>query len=214
MVASNQCKTRNVRACWHRWITRMDDNGCNELSLLIIIPRGDSTTKTGTSHSPFLDPEPLWNPSQVQPPDRPSDRILLFCDLRQPVEVDRNTASSVFHPYHKRGGHWSTLDGENCLHPVFEVVKGYFKPEKPQDINGLRSLHVHCVLATVFHIFVEVIFRKLLWSGCILHGIVVGGCYPSLYALCWRRKQSEGPGSPWRRGLSRKRSVAGRLAVT
>lgn len=54
--------------------------------------------------------------------------------------------------------HWI---GRNCLHPVFEVEEEYFKPEKPQDTNGLRSLHLQHIKATVilFHTFVEVDFR-------------------------------------------------------
>lgn len=79
-----------------------------------------------------------------------------------------NTATFVFHPHHKRGGRWSALDGQNCLHPFFEVGEGNFQSGRDQGTNSLGSLHHQHIKAKIFPIFVEVIFRKLLNSprGC------------------------------------------------
>lgn len=112
--------------------------------------------------------------------------------------------TSVFHShsqkasFHKQGGDGSLgVLIASCSQDWREIQKTL----KIQDINGTRSLHLHCKKATFFQVFITVVIRMLLWSGCILQRTVVRGDYPSLSAFCWGRKQREGPGTPWRRGL-------------
>lgn len=40
-------------------MTRIDYQGCDHLDLLNMIPRGRNATRTDTSHSAFLDTQPL-----------------------------------------------------------------------------------------------------------------------------------------------------------
>lgn len=172
----------------------MEENGCNDLALLIIITKRNNKTKTGTSHSPSLDPEPLWDRSQVQHPDQPSDWILLFCDPGQPLDVQ----IQYYHATDAWGKFLSSwFWGE------------YFKPEKPEDTNGLRSLHLHPkavsnICSVLFLGSGKAVFSKgLFWEGVSQASVLSSGEGSSGKALKSLEKRA-----------IKKRPVTGRPAVT
>lgn len=118
------------------------------------------------------------------------DNLLMF-KLYTATSVDHSYTQN--NPYPNQRHHWCM--GENCFHPDFKENTSHLKKLKIQMAWGVYIFNTKAVSN-----FCSVLFVFGLWSGCILKGIILGGCYPGLSALCWGRKQWEGSGSPLRRG--------------